>query len=67
MRKLVRAIIEKEGGDNAAVKAEIETNYKKGIVWYQGVRAGAWSADQGKMQLQGEAVATQEAFDELMK
>ena len=66
MRKLVRTIVEKEG-DNAAVKVEIETNYKKGIVWYQGVRAGAWSADQGKMQLQGKAVAAQEAFDELMK
>jgi hypothetical protein len=28
VRKLVRALIEKEGGDSAAVKAEIETNYK---------------------------------------
>ena len=39
VRKLVRAIIEEEGG-SAQTKTKIDTNYRRGIVWYHDVRMG---------------------------
>jgi hypothetical protein len=67
VRKVVRAIIEHYGGDGAKVKSDMETNHKKGIVWFKGVRAAEWDADTGKMALKGETAMLQEAYDALMR
>ena len=37
VRKLVRAIIEEEGGNAQTTEAKIDTNYRRGIVWYHDV------------------------------
>ena len=66
VRKVVRAIIEKEGGDGKKVKEHIETDYKKGYVWYKGPRVATWNAETSRMKLLGEAVILQAAFDKLM-
>jgi predicted Fe-S protein YdhL (DUF1289 family) len=66
VRKVVRAIIEYSGGNGSEVKAALETNYKKGIVWWKGVRAAEWDAAESKMVLLGDAVPLQAAFDVLM-
>ena len=48
VRKLVRAIIEEEGG-SAQTKAKIDTNCRRGIVRYHDVRMG--DLKDGQMEL----------------
>ena len=70
VRKLVRAIIEKEETAQEPVDAEttrknIEAKYELGIVfYYKGVRVGAYKNN--KMRLLGEAVQLQTKYDQLM-
>ena len=69
VRKLVRTIIEKEETAQEPVDAEttrknIEAKYELGIVFYKGVRVGAYK--NGKMGLLGEAVQLQTKYDQLM-
>ena len=63
VRKVVRAIIEKMGGDGAQVKKEVETDYRRGIVWWRDVRVAEWS--EGGMQFLGEAKNLEAAFQVL--
>ena len=65
VRKLVRVIIEANGGNGAIVKEDIETNYKRGIVWWKDERVGEWKQDH--MELMGAAAAYTEAFQALLK
>lgn len=64
VRKLVRAIIEEEGGDGKITKENIDADYHKGIVRYKGIRVGEYLA--GTMDLKGEAIKLRPRFDELM-
>ena len=66
VRKLVRAIIESTGGDGATVKQDIETHYRKGIVWWKDSRVGEWSSVDTKMHLLANGLQFQSAFDKLM-
>ena len=66
VRKLVRAIIETKGGDGATVKQDIETQYGKGIVWWQENRVAEWSRVDMKMNLLASGLQFQSAFDKLM-
>ncbi|CAK0890732.1 unnamed protein product [Prorocentrum cordatum] len=63
VRKLVRAIIEVNGGDGSKVKEHIDTNYRKGVVWWKECRAGEWR--DGSMHLLGPGTRYQAKFDEL--
>jgi hypothetical protein len=63
VRKLVRTIIEAEGGDGDTVKQHIDTNYKKGVVWFKELRVGEWK--NGAMHLSGHALQYQDRFTEL--
>jgi hypothetical protein len=65
VRKLVRAIIEVEGGDAKAVKELIDTNYRKGIVRYKDLRVGEYM--DGQMQLKGEGLRMESKFKALMQ
>ena len=38
VRKVVRAIIESNGGDGKTIKKDIDTDYPRGVVWYQDAR-----------------------------
>ena len=65
VRKVVRVIIESNGGDGQAVKKDIETNYKREIVWWKDQRAAEWK--EGRMVLMGAAAGYLEAFEALSK
>ena len=64
VRKLVRAIIEEEGG-SAQTKAKIDTNYRRGIVWYHGVRMGDFK--DGQMELTNNGAKFGTKFEKLME
>lgn len=63
--KLVRTIIEKNGGDGTVIKQSIKTQYNKGFLWWNGQRVGEWSSDKDEMELEGAAVGYKESFVEL--
>ena len=65
VRKVVRAIIESNGGDGAAIKQEMEFSYKRGIVWWREERVAEWK--DGHMKLKGAAEQYAEAFKTLMQ
>ena len=67
VRKVVRLIIEKNGRNGSEVKKDLDTNYTKGIVWWNGEQVAEWSASHNKMQLQGWAKQHEEAFAELIE
>ena len=64
VRKLVRAIIEEEGG-SAQTKAKIDTNYRRGIVWYHDVRMGDFK--DGQMELTNNGANFGTKFKKLME
>ena len=64
VRKVVRTIIESNGGDGKTIKTDIETDYKKGIVWWKDERVAEWKDD--KMNLKGAAASYATAFDKFM-
>ena len=67
IRKVVRVIIEQNGGDGPSVKKDIDANYPRGIVWWKNERVAEWSAPVGKMSLMGWAKQHEDAFAHLMK
>ena len=64
VRKLVRAIIEEEGG-GAHTKTKIDTNYRRGTVWYHDVRMGDFR--DGQMVLTNNGAKFSAKFKELME
>ena len=64
VRKLVRAIIEEEGG-GAHTKTKIDTNYRRGTVWYHDVRMGDFK--DGQMELTNNGAKFGAKFKELME
>ena len=67
VRKVVRTIIEVNGGDGSKVKAEIDARYKKGVVLWRDSRVAEWDYRQKKMVLCGAGMAWQEHFDKLFR
>ena len=67
VRKIVRLIIEKNGGNGNEVKKKIDTRYNRGIVWWKDERVAEWNALEGKMHLKGWAMQHEDAFAKLMK
>ena len=65
VRKLVRAIIEEEGGDGSATKKNIDADYRRGIVRYKDVRVGEYT--NGKMELKGDANKLEGRYSRLME
>ena len=65
-RKLVRAIIETQGGDGQMVKEEIDANYRKGVVWWQEVRVAEWSNTSHKLCFVGSHAEFETKFNLLM-
>ena len=64
VRKLVRAIIEEEGG-GAHTKTKIDTNYRRGTVWYHDVRMGDFR--DGQMMLTNNGAKFSAKFKQLME
>ena len=67
MRKVVRIVIEKNGGDAKEVKKNMETKYGKGRVWWNEERIAAWDEEKGQMILEGWAKQHEQEFIQLMK
>ena len=67
MRKVVRIVIEKNGGDAKEVKKNMETKYGKGRVWWNEERIAAWDEEKGQMILEGWAEQHEQEFIQLMK
>jgi phage terminase large subunit GpA-like protein len=65
VRKLVRAIIETEGGRPSEVKTNIDTDYRRGIVRYKDLRIGVYT--DGKMQFHEAGSKFEGRFIELME
>jgi hypothetical protein len=66
VRKLVRTVIEKNGGDGKALKSTIDTNYTRGIVRWKDARIGEWDDGSQSMILKGMAIPFKEHFEMLM-
>ena len=66
MRKVVRIVIEKNGGDGKEVKKHMEAKYGKGRIWWKEERIAAWDEDKGKMILEGWAKQHEQEFIQLM-
>ena len=66
VRKVVRMLIERNGGDGNAVKKDIATNYAKGKVWWKDCKFAEWDEKADKMMLVGEGTEYQEDYDKLM-
>ena len=72
VRKVVRALIEREGGNGKVIKARIDARYPRGAVWWKGEgekweKVAQWNALERNMRLQGSAAALQQTVDEFMK
>ena len=66
VRKVVRLLIEKGGGDGKSIKKDIITNYTKGRVWYKDERVAEWNDVARGMKLRGSAAAHQEEYDKML-
>jgi hypothetical protein len=66
VRKLVRLLIEQNGGDGAKVKKDIVTNYTKGKVWWKDSKFAEWDEKAGEMKLVGAGADYEAAFALLM-
>ena len=69
VKKVVRVIIEANGGDGATLKKEIETNYPRGTVLWKGERVAEWTEDKaiGLMKLMGYMVQHEKTFRAFFK
>ena len=66
VKKVVRLLIEKHGGDGPAVKNQMQTNYPKGLVGWKGEVVAEWDEEKREMKLMGEVVAWQEEYRKMM-
>ncbi|CAE8619507.1 unnamed protein product, partial [Polarella glacialis] len=66
VRKVVRAIIEMNGGDGDQVKQTIRARYKSGLVWWNNERVAEWNQESETMTLLGAAAVYAEKFNLLM-
>ena len=66
VRKMVRLLIEKVGGDGKTVKKDIITNYPKGRVWYKDERVAEWDDATRTMKLKGTAQVHQAEYDKML-
>ena len=66
VRKVVRLTIEKGGGDGAAIKKDVITNYTKGRVWYKEDRVAEWDDSAKAMKLKGQLATHQEEYDAMV-
>ena len=68
VRKLVRAIIEGNGGDGNRLKEDegLYGNYKIGYVLFQGDRLAEWCPTHGEMKFKENGKKYQDAFRALM-
>ena len=48
--------------DGKAIKESIDTNYRKGVVWWKDVRIAEWDAKTNMMILSGDATAYEDHF-----
>ena len=72
VRKAVRALIEREGGDGATVKQRIDAKYRIGAVWCQKgdgrwEKVAEWDAEGRKMTMMGTAVPLQATVDKFLE
>ena len=66
VRKTVRLIIEKNGGDGKTIKKTIDTNYRKGVVHWNDERVAEWNVLEQNMILKGSLLEHKGDFDKLM-
>ena len=64
VRKVVRAIIEANGGEGKVVKQNIDARYRKGVVMWKDARVAEWK--NGVMEFTAAGMGFKEAFQKLM-
>ena len=67
VRKIVRLIIEHNGGNGEQVKKELDISYRKGHVWKGDTQLAEWDKEEEKMKLMNEAMNYSSEFSALMK
>ena len=68
VRKVIRTLIEKNGGNGEQVKKDIETN-NRGVIWFKEERVAEWVEEMGcdgRMRLLGAMVQHESYFMALM-
>ena len=67
MRKLVRVIIETNGGDGKKLNEQMKgTNYSRGRVYFNDERVGEWDESRQGMVLKGKGLDYKADFERLM-
>ena len=66
VKKVVRLLIEKHGGDGPTVKKQMQTNYNKGLVGWKGEVVAEWNEETREMKLMGEVAAWQGEYRKMM-
>ena len=56
MRKFVKAFIIGIGGDAELTKKDLQTDYRKGVVWYKKVRVGEYVGGNMHLKCEGTKV-----------
>ena len=67
VRKMVRLIIEKQGGEGITVKKDIVADYKRGQVEYKKECVAEWDKDTKTMKLSGSLAQHREEYDKMME
>jgi hypothetical protein len=69
MKKVVRTIIEANGGDGPSVKKTMDTSYPKGVVWWKDERVAEWTENEGTgyMKLLGYMLQHEATFKAFLK
>lgn len=62
INKVVRVLIEQNGGDGQAIKAQIKKNRITGEVFWKEEQVAKWDEAKGEMELMGAAAGYKEAF-----
>ena len=66
IRKVVRVIIEQNGGDGPSVKKDIDANYPRGFVLFREERVAEWNEKESKMILKGSGMQYESEFKKLL-
>ena len=66
MNKVVRVIVEQNGGDGKTIKRSIEKNKASGEIWWQNEQVAKWDEVKNEMELMGAALQYQDAFRKLI-
>ena len=66
VRKVVRCIIEGNGGNGPEVKTDMDISYRRGVVWFKDERIAEWQVDADSMKFSEVGKTYEEAFKKII-